>query len=64
MGLVIEFDAHTGARRPRPDRPSPERPCEVTIFPGVRYDRRTAAERLATTVPDRRPLPRPEETAR
>lgn len=35
MGLVVEF----GLPVVRSRRQKPDRPCEVTIFPGVRYER-------------------------
>jgi hypothetical protein len=35
MGLVVEF----GVPMVRPRRRKSERPCEITIFPGVRYER-------------------------
>lgn len=35
MGLVVEL-ARTPART---RRRAPDRPCEITIFPGVRYER-------------------------
>lgn len=38
MGTIVQFDLlRQGAPRPKP-----ERPCEVTIFPGVRYERAPA----------------------
>lgn len=55
MGLVVEF----GLPVVRPRRQKPDRPCEVTIFPGVRYERmearaapvKTDERRGATGVP-------------
>ncbi|HUG62204.1 MAG TPA: hypothetical protein VMP03_10175 [Methylomirabilota bacterium] len=41
MGTIVQFHARLASAR----REKPDRPCEVTIFPGVRYDRRDAAER-------------------
>jgi hypothetical protein len=47
MGLVVQF----GLPVMRPRRRKSDRPCEVTIFPGVRYER-PDAERDATRLPD------------
>ena len=37
MGTIVMF----AARREAQPRPAPDRACEITIFPGVRYERRT-----------------------
>ena len=60
MGMIVQFDARLSER----SRPAPERPCEITIFPGVRYERHEppAAPSAAGLSPA--PRPRGEESAR
>jgi hypothetical protein len=63
MGLVVQFAVRPSKARPEKS----DRPCEVTIFPGVRYDRRpngAAAIDVARRESERPVARRPEETAR
>ena len=52
MGLVVQF----GPPAVRPRRQRPERPCEITIFPGVRYERHGEAYDAMRRPDDRRPV--------
>ena len=54
MGLVVQFGLPVQKTR----RTKPVRPCQITIFPGVRYERHDAAKPaeppLAERLSDRR----------
>ncbi len=60
MATILQFEVRPGtALRRRPDRP-----CEITIFPGVRYDRRWPTEPVETAAGPQPPSDCPEVSAR
>ena len=39
MGKIVEFANHAMAMGPRPATRAVSQPCEIVIFPGIRYER-------------------------
>lgn len=60
MGKVVEFVGRTAKARRKP----PERPCEITLFPGVRYERHGFEDDRTPLRPDPARLPPPEPADR